>query len=364
MSIINGIIQAPVSIADVRTVLGETSNDLGTLCKSEKINPWAKYKPVVLDKVTHADEYDPVTKKWTGDWWKGGNKNCGFTEFSTQDIKAIFVTADDNLNGWAYRKPSGGSSMPFRLEDFIGYKHSAKQDWPHLFTNSSIQEDADFVVGFFSPIDLHPDGLNIHISDVGSLSECYFGVALRSEKDEYFVGTGGKYIGEGSNGIFFVATEGLAPGTYKVVPIACNAKHEKFKQVVRPDGSTIYYALPFMLSQTLTVSENSMRRQSGVNFRVTLNDVGQIIVRIDARKATDQFLNCELKIRFEGAKFYEPLQPGEYLKNIGTIAPGQTYTLTFDGANTSSRRNATLKLGIYELWTSVFNEAPYSRNTD
>ena len=50
MSIVNGIIQAPVSIADVKTVLGETSNDLATLCKSEKINIWAKFKPVELNK--------------------------------------------------------------------------------------------------------------------------------------------------------------------------------------------------------------------------------------------------------------------------------------------------------------------------
>ncbi len=44
MSIVNGIIQAPVSIADVKTVLGETSNDLATLCRSDKINMWAKFK--------------------------------------------------------------------------------------------------------------------------------------------------------------------------------------------------------------------------------------------------------------------------------------------------------------------------------
>ena len=31
--------------ADIETVLGESSGDLGTLCKSNNINPWAKYKP-------------------------------------------------------------------------------------------------------------------------------------------------------------------------------------------------------------------------------------------------------------------------------------------------------------------------------
>ena len=31
--------------ADIKYVLGESSRDLGTLCTSDKINPWAKYKP-------------------------------------------------------------------------------------------------------------------------------------------------------------------------------------------------------------------------------------------------------------------------------------------------------------------------------
>lgn len=39
-------ITAPVSIYDVQRALGEGSNDLGTLCRSAKINMWAKYRPI------------------------------------------------------------------------------------------------------------------------------------------------------------------------------------------------------------------------------------------------------------------------------------------------------------------------------
>ena len=46
MSVSNGKIIAPVSIEDVKTILGESSNDLATLCKSENINIWSKYKPI------------------------------------------------------------------------------------------------------------------------------------------------------------------------------------------------------------------------------------------------------------------------------------------------------------------------------
>ena len=63
MSIVNGIIQAPVTIADVKTTLGETSNDLAALCRSDKINMWAKYKPVELNKTfwkSHTNLTHPV----------------------------------------------------------------------------------------------------------------------------------------------------------------------------------------------------------------------------------------------------------------------------------------------------------------
>ena len=42
-----GIISAPVSIDDVKQALGESSNNLATLCKSENINIWSKYNPII-----------------------------------------------------------------------------------------------------------------------------------------------------------------------------------------------------------------------------------------------------------------------------------------------------------------------------
>lgn len=46
MGFANGIITAPVSVADVQNALGMGSSDVGTLCKSDRVNPWAKYKPI------------------------------------------------------------------------------------------------------------------------------------------------------------------------------------------------------------------------------------------------------------------------------------------------------------------------------
>ena len=75
MSIVNGIIQAPVTIADVKTTLGETSNDLAALCRSDKINMWAKYKPVELNKPFTSDEFDFENRKWRDNatWYRGAD---------------------------------------------------------------------------------------------------------------------------------------------------------------------------------------------------------------------------------------------------------------------------------------------------
>ena len=43
----NGIITAPINVkADVAAVLGESTTSVSALCKSNKINMWAKWKPI------------------------------------------------------------------------------------------------------------------------------------------------------------------------------------------------------------------------------------------------------------------------------------------------------------------------------
>jgi hypothetical protein len=68
MPISSGKIVAPVSIDDVRTALGVSSNDLGYLCKNThgKTNMWAKYKPVI-----YPSENINLTNS---NWWKSSIK--------------------------------------------------------------------------------------------------------------------------------------------------------------------------------------------------------------------------------------------------------------------------------------------------
>ena len=72
MSIQNGVITAPVSIADVKQALGLASNDLGTLCTSNRVNMWSKKKPIKYNKIgeltdaefkTRAENKEIIKKK-------------------------------------------------------------------------------------------------------------------------------------------------------------------------------------------------------------------------------------------------------------------------------------------------------------
>ena len=49
------VITAPDSIYDVQRALGNGSPDLGTLCKANTVNKWAKYKPVGKNMIDTTD---------------------------------------------------------------------------------------------------------------------------------------------------------------------------------------------------------------------------------------------------------------------------------------------------------------------
>ena len=129
MSIVNGIITAPVTLEDVKSVLNEDSNDIATLCKNHNINMWSKYKPVNLRKKFVTDTLNSDGKSWTAPsgrlgWWLGNN---------TVDDAALVIPLvtsksnfDNNKAKWTYNKPYGGDASPYRLSDFAGYYDDAQ----------------------------------------------------------------------------------------------------------------------------------------------------------------------------------------------------------------------------------------------
>ena len=132
MSNSNGVISAPVSFADVNTVLGTAHTDLGNLCKASQTNKWAMYKPEsyavigLLSLANRKANYFGLTPSQNNKakvtmYGYGGTdaKNIGDSGYSMANIIAANIE-------WPYTKPSGGSNSPYRLADFNQYIHSAR----------------------------------------------------------------------------------------------------------------------------------------------------------------------------------------------------------------------------------------------
>ena len=149
-----GIISAPVSIDDVKQALGESSNDLATLCKSENINVWSKYKPISCkgdfkEYPIIEDSDEIVTSSYSLytcvvrcgmnipiDTYKNLRYNYGGEGFAINGCHTFYVdnvygkigaiSADTTTMVSGKHFPKGGANSPYRLSDFRNYNSKAK----------------------------------------------------------------------------------------------------------------------------------------------------------------------------------------------------------------------------------------------
>ena len=132
----NGMITAPVSIQDVRQVLGNSSTDLGTLCKASQINMWAKYKPIYHSEVGLLKNSQ---RQNSGHSVSGYAISWGVMKPAVSSWLDYIDTSNGVVKSgmWGYDRPQGGAASPYRLADFVeisdsgvitgnGYSHSAK----------------------------------------------------------------------------------------------------------------------------------------------------------------------------------------------------------------------------------------------
>lgn len=148
-----GIISAPVSIDDVKQALGESSNDLATLCKSENINIWSKYKPISCkgefkEYPIREDSDEIVTSSYSKftcvvrcgmnipmDTYKNLRNNYGGEGFAINacnnlhldNVYGVYGDVHGNTTANVSGKhfPKGGTNSPYRLSDFRNYNSKA-----------------------------------------------------------------------------------------------------------------------------------------------------------------------------------------------------------------------------------------------
>lgn len=152
----NGIISAPVSIDDVKRALGESSNDLATLCKSENINIWSKYKPInckgeFKEYPIREDSEEIVTSSYSKytcvvrcgmnipmDTYKNLRNNYGGEGFAINGCNNFYIDnvygrvgdihGDISISVSGKHFPKGGANSPYRLSDFRNYNSEAESN--------------------------------------------------------------------------------------------------------------------------------------------------------------------------------------------------------------------------------------------
>ena len=99
------------------------STDVGTLCKSAKVNMFSRYKPIAHSKKTGLIDTD-----------FGADSNAGNGQWGIL-IEQIGSTVGTNYNSanWVYDKPTGGNFKPYRIGDFRKYYHGAKKALLHNY---------------------------------------------------------------------------------------------------------------------------------------------------------------------------------------------------------------------------------------
>ena len=120
-----------VSVQNIGNVLNEAGGSVNinqplTFFTSDaKINKWAKYKPVPL-KANFAQDFDSSAPDYDADWWRGDVGNCALkVSYAIGYGKDVLFSSFDYANQFSYILPSGTSSNPFRIGDFVGYDTKA-----------------------------------------------------------------------------------------------------------------------------------------------------------------------------------------------------------------------------------------------
>lgn len=190
----NNLIKAPVVMpTDIAAVLGIDGTDLATLCVSDRINPWAKWKPIdyntkgiLTETMREAVNYGLVNiPTWINRY---ANNMTNFV-FGISRESANHPSVGDLPVYWGYQHPKGGSNSPYRLSDFSnaaktsGYYHDAQEPCGNSVSSEyTIGSNGNLTIAFrqgaIDDATIKLEELSIPGISSDSLGDMYFGVAL------------------------------------------------------------------------------------------------------------------------------------------------------------------------------------------
>ena len=318
MSVSNGKIIAPVSIDDVKSVLGESSNDLATLCKSSNINVWAKYKPTVYPS------------PFPDDWYKAKDGNYGINitvENGKSNWKDLVGEYSKTNNGYGnlYNRPTGGTNAPYRLGDFRGYFHDANPEVSDYLTTSVFirESDTNQLLVNYNPVSV--DGSQISYFEFAVFKDKYFGYIITDKSKTNLM-----YITTASTVSSFTVPlpkNALQVGDYLAFPMFCSYNYSSNHTL----HSMTCYAIPNLAGgKQLSIISQSDSVASNFASITAKEQLGIIIVTLKMKENANTVNNVAVYCVYQTDPTKgQSMVAGEYMNTIGTIKAGETKTTTF-----------------------------------
>ena len=249
----NGLITAPVSFGDVNTVLGTSYTSLSSLCTSNNINIMSKYKPVPYNG-DNMSQWDSSNNTWSSSatWYKGNGNNYGLSMFNTTTFSDIINRTSGGTNGWGLSHPSGGSSQPYRLQDFASYSHG---DGRYYITSPTSALTSSTV-----PVTLGGQG-TYGLSINSLLSSRYFGAAIVNASTTNTLKFKTATSTSSTSVSFSSAVFGYT-GTFRIFPF--------FSSQIITEGSTIpsgtiFYTIPYANSNNILVTGSTPSQSAKIS---------------------------------------------------------------------------------------------------
>lgn len=343
------IIPNEVELDDVRDTLnyngGVAGNTLESLItEAANIDVWSKKKPVIILNTPFPD--------YSGEWWKANDGNCGLNPLRILNYRNLpdyyeNDWANDDMNGWVYNIPQGGSTQPLRLADFRGYNAKAFAPYRGLAVPSRVSKtQTEFQV---SCMWFPSSETQIRFTDLRTTKDCYFGVYIA--KDGSTLGQRATSSGVEDTTITF-KTNGFTTGKYTAYPFFSTA------QIGQSDGERVadYYSIPMLEPVEFEIIESFIylsvagEAESSIRNRVTY----EVYVN-NSSSGTVRLTNNYITLRYYDKDFLDPLVVGEQRIKLDDVSVPDGRMLVAEGAfenvNDEVFKNC-------RIWAS-FNSAQY-----
>lgn len=346
---------------DIRDTLaaggGSVSNDTTTFFKAAaKINPFSKHKPIKL-AVDFCQDINSSNPNYDADWWKGTDGNCGLTPRGITSYSELvsLMESGDEMNGWQYSPPVGGSSQPMRLADFAGYLGMAR---PFCY-DFGVPEQVSNQTSSTFRVSASVTALNensLSWADFPILSNYYAGVYMKrqnSSTGEEIV-TAKTRLSEG-NFVIDINPKLLLEGTWRIYPFIS----ENIINQTDAGAITTMYSVPKLSYKTMAVISTYVQITITVT-RESLNTISYSVKVENMSSASMTFSNNSMWLRYYGKNFTDAFIIGEQKSSFGNVTvPAKSSSVITSGsflADSDIYNNC-------EVWCILNNGTYYNKST-